>query len=381
MENNESEHDQMNNKSESFSYSWYPTQCEISTASTSTSTRSLSYRIMQTDGDEELVVVEQKAVDQPSQCSPQSIINIGNKFTDQQVKVLMKAWKELYDKRQHIRTCESDWHDITDKVNMAPGSAKTVKQVKKKFKNLRDRYRASKIKNKKRNFGFSKSLSFTQFEMVYGEIDNQNERPRQKNNVVLSAAQNQGVTTSSSTCRSYGSYSEQNDTSKAAASVQAYKSKTSNNLTQLEHGHNFLHTSLSSPMLATSSDNNALQGEFRRVSVAKNLPLKPNRSLMSQEVNGYQHGTINTSPRVVNSNGGHPLSSRDGGQPESGLVNAVRELQQQQITMQREIVRSIKQMEERIVHEISTRTRESEERFRQQIANALTQLGNLIRIT
>lgn len=370
--------------SESFSYSWYPTQCEISTASTQTATRSLSqesFHIMKTDGDEEVVIVEPKAPEQASQNSSQYMVNIGNKFTDQQVRVLMKAWKELYDKRQHIRTCESDWHDITDKVNMAPGSAKTIKQVKKKFKNLRDRYRAFKVKNRKRNFGFSKSLSFTQFEQVYGEIDHHVEKPRQNDNEVLNMDRNQGGSTLGGGSNSRKSFAEQIDTSRGP-SIHAYtKSKNFSNIKQFGQGQTMVRPTLPSQPVATASEASTAYSDCQRHGISRGMQTKAGRAVASPEANGYQHTTAKSSPRPTTSNGAHPLHAREGGQLESGLVNAVRELQQQQITMQREIMRGMKQMEERLLLEISTRLPECEDRFRQQIANAFTQLGNLIRIT
>ena len=371
MENTENHHEKLVNTSAAFSYSWYPTQCDISANATTTSSGSLSqepYQIMKTDdGDDEVVViVEHNTAEQASQNNSQFVVNYGNKFTDQQVRVLMKSWKELCDKRQHIRTSESDWHDITDKVNMAPGSAKTVKQVKKKFKNLRDRYRAFKIKNKKKTFGFSKSLYFSQFEQVYGEMDKQIDRlPRQQNNEALNVGPDQGVSTANNTSRLRKSYPAQQTTP-----VKTFtRSSTFSCRSQFHPGETDAHQALKQP-LTTSND--ILTVYSQRLGITQDLHSQSNRSIASSSDDGY--GT-------TKSLGGCHMSHNDGGHLDPGLVNAVRELQQQQITMQREMTRNMKQMEERILQEVSTRLRESEDRFRQQIANALTQLGNLIRIT
>lgn len=374
MENTENHNEKQSKNSETFSYSWYPTQCDMNKAATATSSGSLSqepYRVMKTNEDEELIVVEQKAPEQASPKTSQIVINIGNKFTDQQVKVLMKSWKELCDKRQHIRTCESDWHDITDKVNMAPGTAKTVKQVKKKFKNLRDRYRSFKIKNKRRNFGFSKTLSFSQFEQVYGEIDCRVDRPSHTNINALHTGIDQGGAASNKFAKTY---------SEEHSQIGKNLSTSENNVTC----RNSLHPedkliprqTLTEQMLLTSND--IISEHSNRSNVPRNVHPQSQRRVSSSNENEYRIGT--TSPRVATSHGGRQMPNNEAGQFDSGLVNAVRELQQQQITMQREIMRNMKQMEERLMQEISSRIHESEERFRQQIANALTQLGNLMRI-
>ena len=374
MENTENHNEKKSKDSETFSYSWYPTQCNVNKAVTVTSSGSLSqepYRVMKTDEDEELIVVEQKVPEQVSPKNSQVVINIGNKFTDQQVKVLMKSWKELCDKRQHIRICESDWHDITDKVNMAPGTAKTVKQVKKKFKNLRDRYRSFKIKNKKRNFGFSKSLSFSQFEQVYGDVERQIERPSHTNNDALYTSIDQGGAVSNKFAKAYPE----------EHSLPGKKFSTSGDNVTCR---NSLHPedklisrpAITNQMLLTS--NGIISEHSTRSTSPRNLHTQSKRRVSSSDENEYRTGS--SSPRVGTPHGGRQMLSNETGQFESGLVSAVRELQQQQITMQREIMRNMKQMEERLLQEISSRIHESEERFRQQIANALTQLGNLMRI-
>ena len=376
MDNSDNHDEPQAKNPETYSFSWYPTQCDMKKTVTTTSSGSLSqgtYRVMETDGDEELVVVEQRAPDHVSQNSSQYVINLGNKFTDQQVKVLMKSWKELCDKRQHIRTCDSDWHDITDRVNMAPGTAKTVKQVKKKFKNLRDRYRAFKLKNKKRNFGFSKSLSFSQFEQVYGEMDcRQVETPRHTRNNALNIDMDQGGATVNDN-KFETTYPEEH--------VQPPKRLNISNSTNCRSSFNsggkmVPRQKINDQLVLTSND---IITDHTRSNIGHNLHAKVKRAVSSSDEKEYHMGT--TSPRIMTSHGGRQMPNNEtGNQFDSGLANAVRELQQQQITMQRELVRSMKQMEERIMQEISSRTHESEDRFRQQIANALTQLGNLIRI-
>ena len=382
MDNSVENNEKLSKNPEAFSYSWYPTQCDMSKttmANSSASRGQETYQVLKTDGDEELVVVEQEAPEQPSQNSTQFVINIGNKFTDQQVKVLMKSWKELCDKRQHIRTCDSDWHDITDKVNMEPGTAKTVKQVKKKFKNLRDRYRAFKIKNKKRNFGFSRSLSFSQFEQVYGDMDCRTDRPRQTANNTLNNGRDQG-----------GASTRKNKYDKLYSEAQGHAGKalnTSANLTCRASFHpgetviprptiSITRPTKSTQMMLTS--NEMITEDSSRSAIPHALHTKSKRAISGSEENELHQSPI--SPRIVTPHGGRQFPNTEMGQFDSSLVNAVRELQQQQITMQREIMRSVKQTEERLMQEISSRINECEDRFRQQIANALTQLGNLMRI-
>lgn len=378
--------------SESFSYSWYPTQCEIGSSSrealtTNGSLSQESYRVFKTDADEEMVVVEQKALDQGAQRNPQFMLNLGNKFTDQQVRVLMKSWKELYDKRQHARTSESDWHDITDKVNMAPGCAKTVKQVKKKFKNLRDRYRVSKMKNRKKSFGLGKSVSYAQFEQVYGEIESQEGRWRARekrddaSKKTASTSSKTGVTSNTTTSTSRLNSRESARNSQEAPKVSpsypnapfgtSHQSYTRSGQTiwnsistthlSVPHaqGHNSYQTTPS--IRVAGREGSLASGTTGASEYLMGASTAPQRHA--------DHGASLTSP----SSAGHLQDSQ--------LVNAVRELQQQQITMQRDLNRSMNQMEERILLEVSTKIRESEDRFRQQIANALSQLGNLIRIT
>ena len=367
--------------SESFSYSWYPTQCEIGSSSrealaTNGSLSQESYRVFKTDADEEMVVVEQRAPEQAVERNPQFTLNLGNKFTDQQVRVLMKSWKELYDKRQHARTSESDWHDITDKVNMAPGCAKTVKQVKKKFKNLRDRYRVSKMKNRKKSYGLGKSVSYVQFEQVYGEIESQEGRWRTRekrddaSKKTESTCSKTGVTSNTTT-----STSRLNSRDSARHSQEAPK----------------VSPSYPNPPFATSHQSYSRPGQTiwnstTHLSVPhaqgqSSYQTTPSIRIASNGASEYVMGA-STAPQRHSDHGGSLASpSSTGHQQDTQLVNAVRELQQQQITMQRDLNRSIKQMEERILLEVSTKIRESEDRFRQQIANALSQLGNLIRIT
>eukprot|EP00795_Rhopilema_esculentum_P014161 gene14161-5162_t len=379
--------------SEAFSYSWYPTQCEIGASSRETaptnndSLSQDSYRVFKTDtDDDEMVVVQQDAPEQASRRPTQYVVNLSNKFTDQQVKVLMKTWKELYDRRQHFRTSESDWHDITDKVNMAPGSAKTVKQVKKKFKNLRDRYRASKIKNKKRNFGFSKSISFAQFEQVYGDLDKQDTRhgPRNSREDDLQNTEEAraGRRTVKPTNQLQSARSMQVETTRNPAEPQNSLEMHKKSSPTYSHTQS---TRMSAPSLTISMQGNNDMSTAHAQSQKFNFPgnIPQNTTSMrgaALEVADFRSGIINSiSPITTNTGARHP-SLCDSVQ-DSQLVNAVRELQQQQITMQRELMRSMKQMEDRIMGEISIKMRESEEQFRQQIANALTQLGNLIRIT
>ncbi len=364
---------------ETFSYAWYPTQCEIGQSTIVDSNSSLrgnnntdkaekSYRVFKSeDNGEEMIVVEQAAPSQvrpilpPPSLGPRKVI--GSKFTEQQSRTLMVTWKEHYDIRRYPPTGEADWRHITNKVNMAPGSYKTMKQVKKKFKNLRDRYRAAKAKNKRKGLGLGKThaVYYAEFEQVFGNEDNP-PIPRQ-----LKAGSSKETTEVNSQIAT------------SAATMLSPFQKVSRSMEQAN-------TSTVPPeppntyivnMQAKPLQEHAASSTKQHTSGGSPQICQDNRRISGGTSDQHVYEAMPSGSDVI----WPSVPPKEDTQSHSQLINAVRELQKQQITMQREISRNMKQMEERILSEVSTRIREGEDRFRQQIANALTQLGNLIRIT
>eukprot|EP00794_Sanderia_malayensis_P003188 gene3188-3659_t len=405
---------------EAFSYTWYPTQCQIGGLSSREISRQpreeenntrgggpSTYQVFKSEEDgEEMIVVEQATPPgQQQHCtttnrsgspltpllkvnSPERLVRMGSKFSEQQSRTLMITWKALHNKDFHAPTCQDDWREITNRVNMAPGSYKTIKQVKKKFKNLRDRYRALKVKNKRKGITCNKIRTFyAEFEQVFGDEDLEATRrsttatvDRQNKPASKSTATGTGVNTSNH---------HESSSPPSLPSTQALSSAVCDQV-----------ATISQKTFTTTVG--TVHVDFGDKNPSKQQPMPTLDSVMSFAVPSESDSSYN---RQVESNisrgdgrfiggtgsGGHlpapaPAPSSSNTSDDSRnysqlkLVEAVRELQQQQITMQREISRNMKLMEERILNEVSTKIKESEDRSRQQIANALTQLGNLIRI-
>ncbi len=343
---------------EAFSYSWYPTQCQIGEerlreSNSSQVGRGEAFRVFKSDENgEEMIVVEQAT---PGQTSPTLGLGdpaklMGSKFSEQQSRALLATWKQLYDKKNFTPTNEADWREITNRVNMAPGSYKTLKQVKKKFKNLKDRYRAAKVKSKRKGIVCNKIKTFyAELEQIYGDEDYEPKHRVSQPDIepTMKSRQKTGVSSATSNSiapETYPQISKQKTTT--ADSVISFAANSS---------------------IATEINKSIPANTHKGSNIIANGP-----KIATSNENGFGASGPYSAPRI---------SSNEEPKSQSQLIEAVRELQQQQITMQREITRNMKQMEERILVEVSSKIKESEDRFRQQIANALTQLGNLIRIT